>query len=225
MAIHSRSTDVLSAVMFWWRTLHAVASICCQKAQLHSNAALGWMRVLGHHPVDAQQWLITCQRCYWSREPTCQLTWRRDMTDTGCFVVDKVRGLPSSFPRDKYQSFLLFLTGTTVQVFSSEKMINPPAGADLRSLTSIWQRLRGLARIAGVSSSLSITTQDLAPSLATARRAVLDPTPSLFVYWRTDVLGLLRMATRKLSRYTAVFRLLPAGLLIPWSSSMRFLLV
>ena len=48
--------------------------------------------------------------------------------------------------------------------------------------------------------------------------------PSLFACWSIDVLGLLRIASRKLSRSTTVFQPLPARLLTPSSSSMRFLI-
>ena len=145
-----------------------------------------------------------------------------DMTDHECFVFDKVRALSSCSTRDKYRSFLLFLTGSTVQVFSSD-MITIPAGANMRSLTSIWQRSRHSARIAGVSYSLSTITRDFAPSLVTARRTVTAPTPSLLACWYMNVLE-LRMASRKLSHSTTVFRPLPARLLTPPPSSMCFLI-
>ena len=174
--------------------------------------------------------LASCRQSIPRREPdrgiTAPLhaTKPSDMTNAEYFVFDKVRALSSSSLRDKWRSFLLFLTKSTIQVFSSEKMITLPVEADLRSLTSIWQRSRHLARIAGVSSGLYTMTWDLAPCLATSRRTVAAPTPIPHASWCMDVLGLLRMPSSKLSWSTTVFRPLPARLLTPTPSRMRFLI-
>ena len=98
----------------------------------------------------------------------------------------KVRALSSTSPKAEYRLFLLFLTGLTFKVFSSKMMITRPAGTYLRSLTSTLHHSRHLI-------------WDLTPSFATTRRSVADPIQTLLVWWRTDVLGLLRTASCKLS--------------------------
>ncbi len=52
-----------------------------------------------------------------------------DFTLAGCFVVITVRIASSASPKARYQSFLLFLTGSTVQVFSSLTMMTQWAGS------------------------------------------------------------------------------------------------
>ena len=101
---------------------------------------------------------------------------------------------------------------------------HPSSRSRLEVINEHLQLSRRLGRIAGVSSALFTMTRDLVPSLAAARRTVTVPTQSLLACWCMDVLRLLRMASRNLLRTTKAFRPLPARLLTPSLSFMRFLI-
>lgn len=93
----------------------------------------------------------------------------------GCFVVGKVWDLLTSSPKYRELSVLLFLSGSIVQVFLSEKLTTPSAGADLRSFTSLWSPTKRLVRLVCLISGLFKITRDLPHNLATTRNTFLTP--------------------------------------------------
>ena len=71
MAIYSRSTDILMAVMFKWRTLHALASICGQKAYYSGLASV---ENSGHMFLDQKRKFLLLQKMLHSIGCVCCCT-------------------------------------------------------------------------------------------------------------------------------------------------------